>query len=204
MFSSKLIGVPSLVVFLVLTVLGAMVLGPPQPSQKIKVTQSAKSTETNIDKWSQAGLTATAGDATVKIVAAEIGPVQYQSSSDFKYKSKDEFLKIKILIHNDSDVKKQSYVSWGLYDFRDDLLTDIHGNSYRIHTTHTVDIEGQLKYEDIYPQQTVGDLLVFARPVKNSGQLRLFLPGIKITGNEPLFFKIPVPLMNQVVSTEEL
>lgn len=201
-FPRKNIGILALFIFLILTVIGAIAIGTPEPLEVTKRSLNETQQKVSIDEWANAGLEARAGDAIVKIIQTDIGPIQYQQFGGIKFQSKDDFLKIKISIRNDSDVKKYSYISWGLYDFRNDLLSDEYGNFYKIHATETMNIVGQLKYEEIYPKQSVKDLLVFARPVAGAKQLRLFLPGIRITDDKPLRFKFPAPKVSQVEFAE--
>lgn len=146
-----------------------------------------------IDEWAQVGTEASAGDATVKILKVEIGPVQYESFDGIQFQSTDEYLKVKVSIHNSSKVKKYNYLSLGLYDTTGDLLEDEYGNDYPVYSTGTVGVVGQVNYVSLYPEQRVEDLLIFARPVGSARKLRLRLPGINITGGKTLRFQFPTP-----------
>lgn len=149
--------------------------------------------ETNRNEWAEAGTEASSGDATVKILRAEVGPINYATLDGIQFQSTEEFLNLKISILNRSKVKKHSYLSLGLYHTAEDLLQDEYGNSYPIYISGTVGVVGQLNYANLYPGQSVEDLIIFARPVKSARHLRLRLPGIGITGGKPLYLQFPAP-----------
>ena len=154
--------------------------------------------DTKYDGWREAGIESSAGDAVVKVMQVEVGPIQYRTLEGIQFQSAEKFLKVKISIQNRSKVKKYSYLSVGLYDGAEDLLHDEYGNEYPIYSTGTVSIVGQLNYSDLYPGQSVEDLMVFARPVSSATRLKMRLPGSGVTGGEPLYFQFPTPCDSEI------
>lgn len=183
---------------LTITAISVSTVGMIKTKEQTSIVPVEPSHETKPDEWREAGIEASAGDAVVKVMQVEVGPIQYRTLEDIQFQSAEEFLKVKISIQNQSKVKKYSYLSVGLYDGAEDLLHDEYGNEYPIYSTGTVSIVGQLNYADLYPGQSVEDLIVFARPVTSASRLKLRLPGSGITGGEPLYFQFSTPCDSEI------
>ncbi|QDU49304.1 hypothetical protein Pan153_21130 [Gimesia panareensis] len=178
---------------LTITAISVTTVGIIKTNEQTSTVPVESPRETKLDEWRGAGLEASAGDAVVKVMQAEVGPIQYRTLEDIQFQSAEEFLNLKISIRNRSKVKKYSYLSLGLYHTAEDLLQDEYGNNYPIYISGTVGVVGQLNYANLYPGQSVEDLIIFARPVKSARHLRLCLPGAAITGGKPLYLQFPAP-----------
>ena len=187
---------------LTITAISVTSVGIFKTSEQTRMVPTKSSREAKLNEWREAGIQASCGDAVVKVMQAEVGPIQYRTLEGIQFQSAEEFLKVKISIQNRSRVKKYSYLSVGLYDGAEDLLHDEYGNEYPIYSTGTVNIVGQLNYADLYPGQSVEDLIVFARPVRSATQLKLRLSGSGITGGEPLYFQFPTPCDSKIEFSE--
>ena len=83
---------------LTITAISVSTVGMIKTNEQTSIVPVESFHETKPDKWREAGIEASAGDAVVKVMQVEVGPIQYRTLEDIQFQSAEEFLKVKISI----------------------------------------------------------------------------------------------------------
>jgi hypothetical protein len=138
------------------------------------------------------------GDLQVRIAKASIGKVPLKDIFVGATKSKDALLMVRLELLNTNPTKKVEYHTWSgrSISFERDYATlkDNFGNSYRRigFGLGTYPVGAVERFESIYPNKPVTEVLVFEVPLDTATYLDLELPATNIGSTGMIRFRIPM------------
>jgi hypothetical protein len=149
------------------------------------------------EEWADASTASlTRGEITVRVEWVEVNRVPLNVMG-VDEKSKEQFLKIKVRVSNNSATRVVRYSPWINVNRDPARVSDNFGNEYK-----PVEFGPFRRNRDgaestaIHPGQAVTDVLVFEQPIENVQHLNLELPASAFSGTGPdLRFRIPASMI---------
>ena len=164
-------------------------------------TEAVKGKESSPEVWSSAESPVNHDVAQLRIVSVKVGKAKAKKLMDKETTdTKEDILKIEIVVTNTSSSLKLGYMTWGaggsLLGSDHTRLKDNFGNSYsRVLSSNLDSVVGRTYYASVYPGKTVRDILLFEKPVDDVKHLDLELPAKNFDGKGVLRIRIPAAMI---------